>query len=713
MGDGFDLRGIFGVLRRRLWLIVVACLLSVTAAAIALLLLTPVYTATTLILVDTSKKNLLDPQDQVAASVSDSFRIDSEVELLKSEATLLEAARRLDLAAAPQHGARFDWAQMLLDILGLAGPEPPDADLPHRYTLADMRDAVTVQRRGMTYVIAITARSARPELAALLANTVAETYIQQQVQAKVASTLASRSIVEARESEAGATVLLTERAFDDFVDDNLERISTATGRSDLAALHGEIGALARLRAALGARADLAEIDRVQRNWQGVAASLADGTLADLLAERDRLLRGLGRAQAGSDTAIGLRRELDRVEGDLDTAARAGIDALRSRMSEAQLQLTGLRGQLRSSILASELPPDILTGIYQLQQRAEIARSHYQTLLTRQRELDAQAFLQIADSRIVSEATPPALPSFPDPRLFLVLAACIGIAIGIGSALLIENVVGGFASQAQTEAILRLSVLSSIPRQRNLKPVDGESSSLADALVIAPLSIYSESIRRVRIGIDQALRRAARIGSGSQAVGAIVAVTSAEPNEGKTTISLALARAYAQAGQSTILIDCDLRKPSIHRQLGLEATEGLLDHLTASADGKLRSLATTIDASGAQIVLGSRRSDVATDQLIAGPAFTTLVEAARKRFDIVILDTPPIGPVVDGLHLAAIADAILFVVKWSATPQHEVRAAVAALLAAKREDTPLLAVLNQHNTNLAAYKARYAGYFAEV
>jgi polysaccharide biosynthesis transport protein len=238
--------------------------------------------------------------------------------------------------------------------------------------------------------------------------------------------------------------------------------------------------------------------------------------------------------------------------------------------------------------------------------------------------------------------------------------------------------------------------------------------VADALVAAPLSVYSESIRRVRIGVDQALRKAGISGeNGSERVGIVIAVTSAAPNEGKTTISLSLARAYALAGLSTILIDCDLRKPSVHRQLGMDASEGLLDYLTSKASQELRSIVTVDDASGAQVVLGSRRSDVATDQLIAGRTFTTLVAAARKNFDVVILDTPPVGPVVDGLYLAGMADAIVFVVKWSATPQQEVRAAVAALTSAKREHVPMLALLNQQAANPQAYKGRYAGYYAEA
>jgi len=127
---------------------------------------------------------------------------------------------------------------------------------------------------------------------------------------------------------------------------------------------------------------------------------------------------------------------------------------------------------------------------------------------------------------------------------------------------------------------------------------------------------------------------------------------------------------------------------------------------------LRAIMAVDTGSGAQVVFGSRRSDVATDHLVAGRTLTRLIGAARQNFEVVILDTPPVGPVVDGLYLAGIADAIVFVVKWSATPQQEVRSAISALVAAKRDTTPLLVALNQQDTNPRAYGGKYAGYSAE-
>jgi capsular exopolysaccharide synthesis family protein len=713
-GDALDLRSILNLLRRRIWLIALVIAVALGAASVALLALKPVYTATALVLVDPSKKNLLDPNEQLSGSSSDSLRVDSEVELVKSETVLLAVARDLDLADDAEFGLKLGLRDTLMAFFRIAEPTLPTGDDALKTVIGNLRDAVGVSRRGLTFLISVNAQSGRPEFAAEIANAVARNYIKQQLDAKVDSTLASRDIIQARIAGASKAVAESETAFDSFVDDNIDRISEATGRTDFANIRNEIETVSLNRTQSASAAERAEASLGRQDWAAVADSLKSEAVANLERQRVALVTQLADAAEGSDTAVNLRSSLAGIESEMKTAATSAVSALKEATAEAQQRVSVLRGQLRDSILSSDLPSDMLTSIYALQQNAEIARTSYQTLLTRQSDLDTQAVLQVPDSRVVSAATPPGSPSFPNPRVILLLAGIVGLALGIGLALLIENFVGGFTSEQQAEAILKVPVITATPRQRQLKRNGVDTLSVADALVLAPLSVYSESIRRIRVGLDQAIRRTRKPVEEGQAEGLVIVVSSAAPNEGKTTMSLSLARAYALSGLSTLLVDCDLRKPSVHKQLGMEASEGLLEYLVGSDQNfDLKSIMTVDAGSGAQIVLGSRRSDIATDQLIAGKTLTRLIAAARKNFDIVILDTPPVGPVVDGLYLAGSADAILFVVKWSATPQQEVRSAVAALLAAKPEATPALVVLNQQDTNPRAYRGKYAGYYAEA
>jgi succinoglycan biosynthesis transport protein ExoP len=215
------------------------------------------------------------------------------------------------------------------------------------------------------------------------------------------------------------------------------------------------------------------------------------------------------------------------------------------------------------------------------------------------------------------------------------------------------------------------------------------------------------VRRIRGGIDRAVRNKTSQG------GITVMVSSAAPGEGKTTVALSLARAYALSGRSTLLIDCDLRKPSVHRQLGLDPSNGLIDYLSHGkrpAPG-IDTFMTMDHGSGAQVIVGSRRSDVPTDELVSSRTFARLVDAARQNFDIVIIDTPPLGPVVDGLYLAPLADAIVFVIRWTKTSQQEVRRGLTSLEDAKRPEARIVAVLNQQEGAPQGYSSKYAAYYS--
>jgi capsular exopolysaccharide synthesis family protein len=332
-------------------------------------------------------------------------------------------------------------------------------------------------------------------------------------------------------------------------------------------------------------------------------------------------------------------------------------------------------------------------------------------------------LQIADSRVVSPALSPSSPSFPNPPLFLALAAISAVVLGVGLAFLYEHYIGGFTSEGQVGSVLKLKVAASIPRHKNGHRGAGAEAgeSVANQMIAAPLSIYAESVRRVRAEIDQAIRQStpraalqAPNPDGQKPGGAVLMVSSAAPGEGKTTMALSLARAYAISGRSVLLIDADLRKPSVHRHMGIDASTGLLEYLMEPKHGEgLDRILFKEKESGLMALVGARRSDIPTDQMIASKAFDDLIELARDHFEIVVIDTPPVGPVVDGIYLAKFADAIVFVVRWASTSQQDARDAVLSLDAARRPGVLTLAVLNQQEGSAASYRRKYAGYYSDA
>ncbi len=703
-----DLRGILSLLRRQFRLIALTVLIGIAAAGIVAFALTPVYTASALILVDPSSKNLLDPEAQMTSASADNARIDSEVEILRSENILLKVIEAEGLLADDEFGVSLGLRDRLLSFLRLAAPTLPTGDAALNQTLSKLAGAISAQRRGLTYLIALQARSEDPAKAAALANATARVYIEDQLASKVSSVMTSRDILQARIVEAREAIIQSEGSFDTFISENIQRIAEESGRSDLAAMQQSIRELRDTRAQTSATLDLVQSSLAEDNWQTLVGSLQSESLSLLEQQRQALANRLGEA-AESPAAVDLRAELQRIEDEMRSTANSEVSALRETVAQTQTAEETMRQQMRQEVVSSALPADVLAQIYELQQSAELARSQYQTLLGRVQDLDAQATLQIADSRVVSAALPPRSASFPNRTFMIALTALAALGLGIGLAFLYENLIGGFTSEEQVESVLKVRVAAAVPRAKLL----ADSTSLADLVVKSPLSMFAESLRRIRAMVDQHGRTLTR--TGAEERGRVVMVSSTAPNEGKTTIALALARSYALSGRTTVIIDCDLRKPSVHRQLGLEPSMGLYEFLNTE-DGSalgISSIAASDSLTQATIILGARRSDLPTDQLLAGPSFVKLIKAAKATFDIVILDTPPIGPVIDGLYIAPFADVIIFCAKWASTSQIDAKKAISNLSAVKRPEAEIFCALNQQDESARAYRQKYGGYYDDA
>ncbi|MDX6767103.1 MAG: Wzz/FepE/Etk N-terminal domain-containing protein [Candidatus Methylacidiphilales bacterium] len=719
--SGIDLRGIVGLLRRQLRLIAGTIAVIVVLAAIVVFSLTPTYTASTLVLVDPSNKNLLDPTAEMMGASSENARVDSEVEILRSDAVMLEVVRANNLIADAEFGVRLGMLQSVLAFLRLRDDAAPTGNEALQSVLQKLSRAVAVQRRGLTYLVSIQATSRDQEKAALLANEVARAYIDAQVRAKIDSALAARDILQGRMSDASQAIVQSEEAFDTFIDNNIDRIGADSGNQGVLELRSRLQAANADYDRAAGTVNTVEAGIASQSWATVATTLQSTALAELERQRQQVASSLAAAAQGSQQEVDLRAELTRIESGLADTARQESSAFRNQISASKELADNLRQELRSTILTSNLPADVLTGIYQMQQNSEIARNQYQTLLARVSDVEQQASLQVADSRVVSPALAPTNPSFPNPPLFLTLALLSAIALGVGLAFLYENYIGGFTTEGQVSAVLRLPVAAVIPKHRSGKnaPTGTEAGdSAANTLITAPLSVYAETVRRVRAEIDQALRRSEEAGTpplpGQKAPGKVLMVSSAAPGEGKTTMALSIARAYAISGRSVLLIDADLRKPSIHRQMGVEASTGLLEHLMKPAnDEGLSDILFTESETGLLALVGARRSDIPTDQVIASKAFDDLIHLARTHFEMVVIDTPPVGPVVDGLYLAKFADAIAFVVRWASTSQRDARDAAHSLEPAKRPGVPTLVILNQQEGSAASYRNKYAGYYNEA
>ncbi len=673
-----DLKGLLALLRRQARLILLTAAAICALVLVWLLTVTPIFQATALVLVDPAQKNLLDPGERATPSAAtESARVDSEVEILRSDATALAVIAREGLADDPLFRAQPRLRDRLAALVSDGADEPSEGKL-----LLQLKDQTTVRRRGLTYLITVSVRSPDAVQAARLANATVETYVARQVDAKIQMALAARDVLQSRINTARQAVQQSEQALDNFIARTLETTPAAPG-SRVAGLRDTLAAADERAGEAEARAARLADTGLLGDWG--AETLAEGPLAALQAQWQSLSTAV--TDRPGDP---VRDNLAQAEENLAEAATDRLQVLREDVTSHEGTVSALRRQLREELLREGLDPPTLATIYELQQEAEIARRQYQTHLQRLRELEAQASLQIADSRLVSPATPPVYASFPNKRQMMAVALILGLGLGVGLALLREYYVGGVTSVRQLRNVLHLPVAGAVPL------VSGEGGTIADAMANAPLSPFAEAIRRVRASLDQAKGEGKRV----------ILVTSSLSGEGKSTLALALARAYGLAGRRVLLIDSDLRHPSLHEIMGLVPDQSLLDYLSG-ATGAASGFCTRDPLSGAEVILGAGHAEQPTDQLLASEAFAGLLSEARDAFDIVILDSPPVLPVVDARYIAPLVDAVVLVVQAAATGQNDLRQCVSQIQEAITPSTQLSVVLNQEAEGQSSY--RYNGH----
>lgn len=706
-----DFRHVFGIVRRQIRLILATIAIVLAVAGIALFSITPLYTGTALVLVDPSRKNLLDPSSALGSTSADSARVESEVEIVDSDAVLLSVIAEKGLVTDPEFGVKIGLRDKVLAFLRVRDLKLPAGEEALGNVLAKFKSHVSVSRRGLTYLIAVSVRSENPARAAELANAITATYIRLQIESKTSNTRESRDIVQRQVTDAESAVIAAEKAYDDFILANVNAIAEQTGRTDLTTMRGRIDLLIAERSTAESRAQALRQSVSQSDWQSVADNLQNAAVAELNRQRMELERSLAQAESGSARAINLREELDKINTGLREQSTSALQQLQNSAATYEQEAATLRRELSTAILNSNLPADMLAQIYRLQQISRNATTQYQTLLARSQALETESALQIADSRVVSPAFPPNKPSSPKVSLILGVAALFAIGTGFALAFIFENFVGGFTDEEQVQAVTRLPLATSVPRHASNVAV---THSISDALVDSPLSMYAESIRRLRATLDNALQNSmAQQPEDAKKTGRVIMLSSAMPGEGKSTLALSLARTLALSGASTLIIDCDFRKPSIQRHLNIEPSNGLVDFLIGDigSDELLQNIVRSDPKTSLTAVVGARRADVPTDQLLTREKFSRLIQTARPRFDYIVLDSPPIEPVVDGLYLAKYADVITFVIRWARTPQRMCVNAIQRLNQTKSDRCRILTVLNQQEGKRSFYNT-YSDYYSE-
>jgi len=705
--DIVDLREVFAILRRQLRLIVMTVVIVLALAFVFVIRTTPQYTAMALIRVNPQETNLLNPTVAAAANSNvETTQIETEVEILKSSRLALKTIETAKLHKSEEFGRSVGLFDKFRAVLGMELPPPPTGQALLNESLKKFDDALTVRRRGLTYLVGVQVTSTDPEQSANIANTHALTYIDAQVSSRIETSNNASKLLREERDKASQRLARSNESLRRYVADNIDRLSEEVGTEQLAALKGKLGNVTGRLGELRQSLDAANTAVAQQNWSMLADRISDQALVTLEQERQGLLQQLQGTGADSTTRVDLDRALADLDKRLQDRARTAVSDLKQDVQQVTTVEAGILDEIQEAMAGRDLSSRTVTEIYGLNRDAIAAQQLYDNVISRLRDLEAQAVVQIADSRMISEALVPSQPSYPNKTLVLAMALTLASVLGVGLALLKEFYYGGVTSANQLGNIVPVKVGAVVPKLSYQQGRD----TLADKVSKEPMTQFAEAFRKLRASVDQALR--------DRTGGAVVLVTSAIPAEGKSTTALSLARTYALAGKRTLLIDADLRNPSIHQFIREEPGMGLLEYLQAG-----QPTAADPDAKGTDpaeefyvldplsslgIILGSRRANVPTDAPLQSDAFRDLVANARNAFDVVVIDSAPLIPVVDTQYIAPLVDAAVICVRFGEASQVELRTAYAQLRDTLPVEADVLSVLNCFEGGVQSY--RYDGYY---
>ena len=668
---------------KRQWRLIAIVTVLAVGVGIAYLAVTPSkYTAQADMIIDTKRVTWTQSEMSTENRTVEDASVESEIETTKSEKVALTVARQLNLKDDPEFvGALSSLTSRVLSLLGLnllPVIEPSNEEIMRR-VLATLKDNLRVTRLGRSYIEQIAYTSLDKDKAASIANAFAEAYIEDQLQAKFEATHRASIWLEQRIGELRQQASDAYKAVQDFKSQNGIIIGVEGKLASEVELDQLGVALAKARADTSqAKAKLDRIERVlEQKTDKENFDIPDPVVTDALNNavitklRQQFLDDQSKesewsARYGSDhqAARNLRAEMAALQRAIWDEISRIAESYKSELQIAKSQEEAIDKRMTEVFQQSASTRQSQVRLRELETAANSYRNIYETFLSRFTQSVQQQSFPSTEARVVTVATPPRGRSSPKTSLTLALAATCGLTLGMMAAFAREQMSRQIRTRAQLESLLGTSCLAVFPAFAARRTAAGKASAFEQINEVAPFSATAEALRYIKVAIDL-----------HPAGGKVVGIVSALPGEGKTTVTAGFGAFVARSGNRTLLIDADLRNPSMTGTLGYTNAQGLLEMVADKTsfddlvitDSKYKfdflPASTRIKPSNSSDILGS-------------PAIKQALKAAKNHYDYILVDLPPILPVVDVKAIAHLFDAFVLVVEWGSTSTDEIVNAVA-------------------------------------
>ncbi len=669
------------VLRRRWLTLIWAFLLVMGAALLVNRYQSPVYRAWAEVVIE-GRMPLVPSGEGYGIQTFDETFLQTQYEIVESRLIAREAARNLE-----------DMAKRLFP--GLSGSEAEGK-------LADyIQETVRILPRARTRMFRIAAETSEPDDAALIANTVADSYVAQYRESRRSALQRDVAYLTEEIGKAEGQIAESEQKLQGF------RKSRGLLTGQEAEL--DVGKLAEMNSRyaerhserLKAKGVLTQAEKVaedpEKNAAVLAEILSDGDIEkareELSANKWRLLSLSKTYRDKHPKVIELKEEAALLKERLQVRVQDGLDGLRARIEMLSREEEALQEVISSYKKQLQQMDEGKIQYSLLERDVEANREIHGVLLSKLKQLDAAAGGMPEEVRIIESAIANPVPVKPRKVLNMLLGGLVGIFLGIGVAFLKEYLDETVRTEDEVESEVRLPVLGTIPAIR-LRGINGRAASGPVLLTDQDNQLASEAYRQLRANLQFAMSgSSARIGS--------VLVTSPCAKEGKSTVAANLGLMLARAGKRVLVVDSDLRRPALHRCFSLPNDRGLTDVLKGEVEPEGVIVGTGL---GKLWLMTSGTTPNNPSELLSSETMRELVRRLEGQFDLVILDSPPVMAVADPAILASASSGAVLVLEAGSSL---VDASVRARRVLGNARTQILgAVLNKVSEK---YK-RYYGYY---
>ncbi|MBZ9680760.1 MULTISPECIES: polysaccharide biosynthesis tyrosine autokinase [unclassified Mesorhizobium] len=715
-GDDFiDIERLLGMAARQAKVVGVCAIIGLFLGMLYLQTTPPKFVSVSSVLIDEGLNKIVDDISAASTTMQTDSAILSQIEILTSTRLAAVVVDKLkldqnDTFMNPPQSALAQGVGLIRGLIQYVRPSSPvmpgvgditkldpaarDALIAtsrRDYAILKLQNEIRADRVGRSYVIALGYQATDPALAKAITKAYADAYLADQLDASFDATERAAVWLQGRLTELRESSQQASLAVEKFrAEHGLSANSDGQLMSDkqLADLNAQL---------IVAQADTARASARYQQYKSIVDSGSDNAFKDAAISSDQpassviaalKTRYLTVAKRQQDVeanfgpqhpqAVALAKEKADISTQIFGELKQLTESYRNEYEVALARETALRANVAAAQGKSSIDNQSQVQLRDLDQKATALSTLYQTFLGRYEEAAQQQSFPVGKIRIISDASTPLAASSPRTVIVLGLSLVLGVLMGAGFGGLNEFNERFFRTGEEVRDRVGLKFLGYLPTigskpSKEDKPAEPDLKVARSPAAIerrarmrvsidAPASMFSETLRSAKIAFDVVME-----GQGSRVIGVI----SVLPGEGKSTVAANLAGLLAANGSRTLLIDGDLRNPGLSRSLGMEAEQGLME---AVVSGQTWQSVGKIDRQTKLAIIPAvlRGHFSHTSELLSSAGMRRFIENAKETFEYIVVDLPPLGPVVDAKAFAPLVDGFVLVTEWGRTPRAMVR-----------------------------------------